>query len=92
MIRWFVPRLECLEDRSLPSTLTVINNLDSGPGSLRAALAGAPLGATIAFAPGLSGKTITLTTGPITIWNSIAILGPGAASLTIDGARQWRRR
>ena len=32
----FRPRLECLEDRWVPSTLTVLNNLDSGAGSLRA--------------------------------------------------------
>jgi hypothetical protein len=32
----FRPRLEALEDRCLPSTLTVTNTLDRGPGSLRA--------------------------------------------------------
>src|SRR5262249_53651750 len=35
------PRLEALEDRDLPSRITVVNNLDSGPGSLRAAVADA---------------------------------------------------
>src|SRR6266478_7088651 len=35
----FIPRLESLEDRSLPSTLTVLNNADSGPGSLRDTIA-----------------------------------------------------
>src|SRR6516165_12813270 len=35
----FQPRLEALEDRWLLSTLTVTNNLDSGPGSLRAEIA-----------------------------------------------------
>jgi hypothetical protein len=34
-----VPRLEALEDRALPSTFTVRNLLDSGAGSLRAAVA-----------------------------------------------------
>src|SRR5215468_11146099 len=33
------PRLEALEDRTLPSTFTVLNTNDSGPGSLRAAVA-----------------------------------------------------
>jgi hypothetical protein len=32
----FRPRLEALEGRDVPSTLTVTNTLDSGPGSLRA--------------------------------------------------------
>jgi hypothetical protein len=33
-------RLETLEDRFLLSTLTVLNNLDSGPGSLRSHVGG----------------------------------------------------
>src|SRR5947209_17826550 len=36
--RSYAPRLERLEDRTVPSTLTVLNNLDSGPASLRALL------------------------------------------------------
>jgi hypothetical protein len=47
-----------LEDRTLPSTFTVLNLNDSGPGSLRAAIASGD--DTIAFANGLHG-TITLT-------------------------------
>src|SRR4051794_27469900 len=35
----FRPTLEALEDRWVPSTLTVTNNLDSGAGSLRAEIA-----------------------------------------------------
>src|SRR5262245_41475840 len=34
----FVPRLEALEDRCLPSTFSVLNTNDSGPGSLRQAI------------------------------------------------------
>ena len=33
--------MESLEDRLTLSAVTVMNNLDSGPGSLRAAIAGA---------------------------------------------------
>jgi hypothetical protein len=33
--RWFVPRWFVLQERKLPSTLTVTNLHDSGPGSLR---------------------------------------------------------
>jgi hypothetical protein len=36
--RLFVPRLDVLEDRTLPSTFTVLNLHDSGPGSLRQAI------------------------------------------------------
>src|SRR5580765_1806840 len=46
------PRCELLEDRSLPSTFTVINTNDSGAGSLRQAILDANTNAgadTIAF-------------------------------------------
>src|SRR5438094_624309 len=39
--RPFRPRLELLEGRDVPSTLTVTNNHDSGAGSLRATIAAA---------------------------------------------------
>src|ERR1700687_2226424 len=56
----FRPCLECLEDRWVPSTLTVLNNLDSGAGSLRAEIAAAHNNDKIVFAPSLDGQTITL--------------------------------
>src|SRR6266851_4772426 len=55
----FVPRLESLEDRTVLSTLTVLNNLDSGAGALRDAIGHAKDGDTIIFAPALTGLTIT---------------------------------
>src|SRR5262249_8394753 len=36
--RSFIPKLTCLEDRTLPSTFTVINTQDDGPGSLQQAI------------------------------------------------------
>src|SRR5262249_26900449 len=81
--RPFAPRLEVLEDRSLPSTLTVTNPLDSGPGSLRDILGAAQNGDRIDFAPNLSGQTLTLG-NYLTVARSVAILGPGANPLTID--------
>src|SRR5262249_3828051 len=81
----FRPRLEALEDRWLPSTLTVLNNLDSGPGSLRAAIAAASSGDTINFANSLKGQTITLTSGQLAITTNLDIEGPGANKLAVSG-------
>jgi predicted outer membrane repeat protein len=77
--------LEALEDRWLPSTLTVWNNADCGPGTLRAAITAAQSGDTINFAPGLNGQTITLTSGELAINKSVTIAGPGASQLAISG-------
>jgi hypothetical protein len=66
------------------ATLTVINNNDSGVGSLRAEVAAAASGDTINFAPGVTG-TITLTSGEIDINTSLTITGPGAGTLTVSG-------
>src|SRR6185436_20903526 len=53
------PRLEALEDRSLPSTLTVTSFADDGSsGTLRSAIAVANSGDTIQFANQLKGHTI----------------------------------
>src|SRR5439155_20250069 len=73
----FMPRLELLEARDVPSTLTVTHNHDSGAGSLRAAIAGAHSGDTIVFDPGLNGQTIALTSDELAIRKSLDIEGPG---------------
>jgi hypothetical protein len=88
--RPFVPRLESLEDRMLPSTLTVLNNLDSGTGSLRAAITSAKSGDTILFASSLNGQTITLTSGELAISKSLDIEGPGASFLAVSGNNAFR--
>ena len=67
------------------STLTVLNNLDSGAGSLRAEIAAAHNGDTIVFAPSLDGQTITLTKGELLINKNLTIAGPGAGELTVSG-------
>src|SRR6516164_4918012 len=74
----FVPWLEGLESRTLLSTFTVLNNADSGDGSLRAMLALASSGDTIDFAPDLTGQTITLTNAELVINKSLDIEGLGA--------------
>ena len=74
-----------MEDRTLLSKLTVINNNDSGLGSLRAAIAAAHSGDTINFANSLIGQTIKLTSGPLAIAKSLTIDGLGASQLTVSG-------
>jgi hypothetical protein len=78
-------RLEALEDRWLLSTLTVLNNLDSGAGSLRAEIAASQSGDTINFNPSLAGQTITLTSGQLVINHNLDIEGLGAGNLTVSG-------
>ncbi len=58
--RRFAPRIDSLETRALLSTLVVMNTDDSGPGSLRQAIADSSNGDTITFAHSLRGQTITL--------------------------------
>ena len=62
------------------NTITVTNTNDSGPGSLRQALADANDGDTIAFA--VTG-TIRLTSGELVIDKSITITGPGSDQLSV---------
>src|ERR1051325_3900746 len=67
------------------TTITVINTNDSGPGSLRQALADATDGDTIIF--GVTG-TITLTTGELLVDSSITISAPPGGP--VDGNNQSR--
>ena len=62
--------------------ITVTNRNDSGPGSLRQALADASDGDLINFA--VTG-TIVLTSGGLIIDKSVTISGPGPDRLSIDG-------
>jgi hypothetical protein len=65
------------------ATIIVTTTADSGPGSLRQALADAHDGDAIGFDPGLNGQTITLTSGELVIGASITISGPGPSLLTL---------
>ncbi len=77
--------LEQLEDRTVLSTLTVLNNLDDGAGSLRDAIHAAHSDDTIVFSPSLAGQTITLTSGDLAIEKDLDIEGPGASLLAVSG-------
>src|SRR5215831_6407461 len=69
---------------ALPANIIVVTNTnDSGPGSLRDALAAASDGDTI-DATGVSG-TILLTSGELQINHNVTINGPGAADLAVNG-------
>lgn len=86
----FRPRLEALEDRAMLSTLSVLNTSNSGPHSLRAEIAAAHSGDTIAFAPSLAGKTINLTGGDLLFNKNLTLSGPGEGQLTISGNNHSR--
>jgi hypothetical protein len=82
------PRLERLEDRTVPSTSTVTNTNDAGAGSLRQAVLDANALAgpdVIAFALAPADHAIALTGGELAVTDSLAINGPGAAQLTVSG-------
>jgi hypothetical protein len=71
------------------NVITVTNTNDSGPGSLRQALADANDGDTIEFA--VTG-TIELTSGELVIDKSITITGPGSDQLAVSAAPQYHSR
>jgi hypothetical protein len=84
--------LLALEDRTLPSVLTVTDLTDSGAGSLRGTIAQAQSGDTIVFDNSLSGGTITLAVanGELTLQSDVTIQGLGAPNLTISGNNSSR--
>ncbi len=84
------PLVEGLEGRALLSTLTVMNNGDSGPNSLCAMAGKAAAGDVIDFSPTLNGQTITLTGGEILLTPGVSIEGPGAGLLSISGNNSSR--
>jgi hypothetical protein len=95
----FRPRLEALDDRLVPTTLKVTNNLDTGvagDGSLRGEIAAAKNNDTIVFDPSMGGQTISLYSvidnllvvdGEMILNKNLTIQGPSAPLLpvTISG-------
>jgi hypothetical protein len=75
--------------RSHASTIRVTNASDSGPGSLRQAIAGAQPGDTIVFDL-LLPATIRLTRCELVVDKSLNISGPGPQLLAISGNKASR--
>jgi hypothetical protein len=73
------------------ATITVTNTNDSGPGSLRQAVADATNGETINFDPSLNGQFIMLTSGEIVIDKTVTITGPGADLLLVGSTTPFGR-
>src|SRR5438105_2623588 len=70
------------------ATVIVTNTNDSGPGSLRQAIADAQNGDTIQFDPALNGQAITLTTAQLVVSKNLTINGPGAQLLAVSRNQQ----
>jgi|GEM_PF-1114082 len=70
--------------------IIVTNTKDSGAGSLRDAINSAAPGEIITFDSSLSGKTITLTSGELVIYEDLTIDGENAPGLTISGNNSSR--
>jgi predicted outer membrane repeat protein len=71
----------------------VTTTADTGAGSLREAVAdtnGSATDDTITFAAGLSGDTISLTSGELAVTDQLYIEGPGADQLTVDATDSSR--
>src|SRR5262245_38617106 len=66
------------------ATITVSNTNDSGPGSLRQALADAHNEDVINFDPSPNGQRITLTSGELVVNKIVSIYNPDPNNLAID--------
>src|SRR5262245_5950517 len=87
----FTPRLEALEDRTVPRTFLVENLADSGPGSLRQAVqdANEQPGADRILFTGQAHGTIT-PGGQLDVTDDLEIRGPGAELVAVSGKDESR--
>jgi predicted outer membrane repeat protein len=80
------PTLERLEDRYVPSTLTVTSRAGYDPGSIQDTIARAHPGDTIVFDPHVfAGPTTIALPFGLGVNKSVTITGPGAGLLTLSG-------
>ena len=68
-----------------PTEIVVTNVNDVGDGSLREAIAELAVGGTITFDPGLTGQTISLTSGPMVVSKELTIDAVDAPTVSVDG-------
>src|SRR4051812_6256951 len=81
----FLAAIFCfLANGAQATTLTVTSNGDSGPGSLRDAIASAGAGDTIMFNLGAGPQSIVLTTAELLINKNLTLLGSGQNLLTVQ--------
>ena len=67
------------------NSLTVSSNADSGPGSLRKAIASVCLNGSVSVDPALANQTISLTSGPLILAKNVSIDASNAPGLTLSG-------
>ncbi len=65
--------------------VTVTSAADSGPGSLRKALGSVCVDGLVRFDPALSGQTITLLSGPLTLAKNVTVDASDAPGITLSG-------
>ena len=83
--------LEALENRLVPSTLTVTNSLDDGSsGTLRSTIAAAASGDTIVLSPILQGAPIVLAHGELVLNQNVTISAGDDVPETISGGGNSR--
>jgi hypothetical protein len=86
----FLPIIAVLIFNAALFATTVTNTDDSGPGSLRQAIADAPSGGMIDFGSLKCPCTIALTSGQLVISKTLKIIGPDRDLLTISGSNTSR--
>jgi hypothetical protein len=86
-VRRLRPRLEILEDRTVPATLLVTQSGDDGtvPGTLRYAVGHAVSGDTILISATLFGTPIVLTNGELLLNKDLTIESEGTNPETVSG-------
>ncbi len=83
------PSIAGFQVRALGSAVSTL--ADSGPGSLRDVIAGPPFGGVVTFGSHLSGKTLMLTNGPLSLPSGITLDAsalPGGLRFDGNGASQ----
>jgi hypothetical protein len=82
----FRPGLEGLEDRTVLSILTVMNNFDSGTGSLRDQIAASSSGDTIIFASTVTQPIVLVSS--LTLTHNLTIDASTVGGVTVSGGGQ----